>query len=58
MPQTPFCICGEREWSFEGSFIDHDRELTVLQCDRCGRYCVQYAAHDSSAIEYIGSADV
>jgi hypothetical protein len=58
MPQAPFCTCGEREWSFEQSFIDSERELRVLQCENCGRYCVQHAAHDEQAIEYIGSADV
>ena len=58
MPQAPFCTCGDREWSFEQSYIDHDRELRVLQCEDCGRYTVQHAAHDEQAIEYIGSADV
>lgn len=58
MRQKPFCQCGEREWFFEQSYIDSDRELRVLQCEDCGRYAVQHAAHDSSAIEYIGSADV
>jgi hypothetical protein len=58
MHEDPFCTCGEREWSFEQSFIDSDRELSVLQCDRCGRYTVQHAAHDEQTIEYIGSANV
>jgi len=58
MLPAPFCVCGEREWSAEQSFIDQDRELTVLQCADCGRYCVQHTTHDEQAIEYIGSADV
>jgi len=58
LPRAPFCTCGEREWSFKESFIDSKRELRVLQCECCDRYCVQHAAHDEQAIEYIGSADV
>jgi hypothetical protein len=58
MHEEPFCTCGEREWSFEQSFIDQDRKVSVLRCVGCGRYTVQHAAHDEQATEYIGSADV
>jgi NAD-dependent SIR2 family protein deacetylase len=58
MHEEPFCTCGECEWSFEQSYIDSERELSVLQCADCGRYTVQHAAHDEQATEYIGSANL